>query len=228
MSKSQKERGGCCLPNFLGCCLGFMLLLVCIIGIPGFILGYATSGGPEPFDENFESQQTEADAYTAAFSNAVQQSRGDSFTLSFTEDQFASWLNLEFKEQVADELGLKQYADEFEFQVKFGDGEAQIFAGLNIWESMGLHINNLATLEIAPTPADASSTQKLDITVTDFKIGRADATEGVEADLTDAVNNAIIELLKPIQERDGVDYRITSVSITGGRISFNGEVFTLP
>ena len=225
MSKRQKEGGGCCLPNFLGCCLGFVLLLVCILGIPGLLIGYATSGGPEPFDENYAADENQASAYQDVFSRAVQEARNDRFTLSFTEDQFASWLNLEFKERAAEELNLKQYADDLQFQAQFDKGEVQVFVGFNIWDSLGLHINSLAVMELAPAAADAPSTQKLAVTVTEFKIGRADATEGVQTDLTDAINEAMIELLKPIQEREGYDYRITSVSVNHGQISFSGEVY---
>jgi hypothetical protein len=229
MSKREQERRGCCLPNFLGCCLGFILLLVCVLGIPGLLIGYATSGGPEPLDENYEADEAEAVAYENRFSSAVQQSRGgESFTVNFNEDEFASWLNLEFKERMAEELGIKQFADDLEFQADFDNGEVKVFSGFNIWESMGLHLNSVAVMELAPAPADAPTSQKLDVTVTEFRIGRADATEGFQTDLTDAINEAMIELLKPIQQREGFDYRITSVSVDNGQISFDGEVYALP
>ncbi len=227
MSNRSKKRGGCCLPNFLGCCLGFVLLLVCILGIPGLAISYATSGGPEPLDESFEPSAEESTRYENAFSQAVQEARGDSFTLSFTENQFASWLNLEFKEELAKELGLGQFADELEFQAQFEDGEAQIFAGLVIWDSLGLNINSLATLTIAPTPVDAPANQKLDITITDFQIARADATDGLKDDMTQAIDDAMVDLLKPIQDRQGFDYRITAVSIDNGLITFSGEVYPI-
>lgn len=228
MSKRQGERGGCCLPNFLGCCLGFMLLFACVIGIPTALISYLSSGGPVPFSEDYKPSEADAVAYENAFSNAVQQARGESFVLTFTETQFAAWLNLEFKEELAAQFDLEQYSDSAEFQVQFEDGEADIFVGVIVWDAVGFDINSLATLEIAPTPINASANQKLDVTVTEFKVGRGDAPESIQEDLSDAINKAMIELLKPIQDRDGIDYRITSVSIANGSISFNGEVFVLP
>lgn len=231
MSNRNKKRGGCCLPNFLGCCLGIVLLLVCILGIPGLAISYATSGGPEPLDESFEPSAEEATRYEDAFSRAIQQARdtgaGNSFSVSFTENQFASWLNLEFKEELAKELGLEQLADELEFQAEFEDGVVKIFAGLVIWDSVGLDINSLATLTIAPTPADAPATQKLDVTITDFQIARAEATDGLKDDMTVAIDDAMVDLLKPIQDRQGFDYRITAVSIDNGLITFSGEVYPI-
>ena len=230
MSKQENKRGGCCLPGCFGCFFGFGLLLVCILGAVGLGASYLATTGPDPFVEDYEADEAQAQAYEDAFSQAVQQARGQNFTLQFNEDEFASWLNLEFKEELAKAFGLEDYTENLEFQADFVDGEVKIFAGVTLWEQGGLHLNNLAVMTIAPASNDADPDQKLEITVKEFNVGPFDATDSLRADMNDAVNDAMLDLLQPIQNRDGVDYRITNVSIDNnlGQITFLGEVYDVP
>jgi hypothetical protein len=212
---------GCCLVPRLSCCLTILVLVVCLL--PMGIVYYAVSGGPEPIDPDFVATEADAQLYEKAYAVALRQaSTSARFQLSIPDEEFASWLTLNFREEIAKELGIESAADRMTFQVKFEDSEAKIFVQTKV--GGGIHMNSLAVITIAPPTATTPAGQPLDIQVKSLQLGRFNGNEQFEEDLGKAINNALTQQLASIEGR----YTIDSVSLNNGVLAFGGRVASRP
>lgn len=211
-----RRRDGCCLlPSSSGCCL--VVLLVICLAAPLFGYYYLTTGGPEPLYENFEPSELEAAQYETAFQIALRNAANNNrFDLTVTDDQFASWLNLRYRDEVADVTGLQ--GDELEFQARFDNSEVKVFSRYRLYRSVT--VNSLATLELRPALTAEPSEQPLEVVVKNLQVGRFEGTDSVEADISRAINNALNDQLEPIAGR----YIIEIVSINDGFLRMTGRI----
>lgn len=218
MSNNNKGRS-CCLPS-TGCCFGLVLLFICLLGIPAAGVYYFASGGPDPLYDDFEPSEAEARNYETAFNRAIEDaanSADGTFSLSFTDREFMSWVNLEYREQLAEQQSAGSVQDSLVFQSEFDDGVAKFYASVDL--ILGIQLKMLIDTTIAPA-AVPTETDKFDITITSAQIGRYTADEAIESDVDEAFTEAFSERLKQL----GTDYTITSVGLSDGRMMITGTI----
>lgn len=211
----RRNRDGCCLiPNFGSCCCLSIIVALLIIPIGAYF--YLFTGGPEPLYEGFDASEQRANEYESAFDLAVRQAQFGRFTVSVTDDQFASWLNLRFRDEFAEDGSLESLSGRMKFQALFEDNEAQVFIRTDVISD--LTFDTLVVLDIRPPTSQTPDDQAVEIDIKDFQFGRFGSSESLENDLAKAINNALTELLAPLNG----GYRIDSVSMAGGFLRIGG------
>lgn len=211
-----RDRDGCCLiPSFGSCCC--LSIVVALLLIPIGAYFYLFNGGPEPLYEDFDASEQQANEYESAFAIAVRNAQlNDRFTVTITDDQFASWLNLRFREQFARESSLESLAGRMNFQVLFDNNEAQVFIRTDVISD--LTFDTLVVLDIRPPTSQTPEDQAVEVDIKEIQFGRFGSSETLENDLKKAINDALTNLLAPLNGR----YRIDSVSMANGFLRIGG------
>jgi hypothetical protein len=212
----RRDRDGCCLiPSFGSCCCLSIIVALLLIPIAGYF--YILTGGPEPLYEDFDVSEAEANNYESAFDIAVRNARSSGrFTVSVTDDQFASWLNLRFREQFAEESSLEAMADRMNFQTLFDNNQARMFIRIDVIGDRTF--DSLVVLDIRPPTSQTPDDQAVEVDIKDIQFGRFGSSETLRNDLKQAINNALTDELAPLNGR----YRIDSVSMTNGVLRLGG------
>ena len=216
-----EEQSSCCLIPSAGCCLGILILFACIALIPVGVIYALGTGGPEPLYDDFEPSRTQADAYEASFNQAIDSIDPDSrtFEITFEDEEFMSWVNLEYQDQIAGDNVPNRFQDNLEFQTRFTEGVIQSFVRFAVWDFLyDLNINTRFDFTLEPAQ-NQTATDKFDVEVTRIEIGRFEDTSGIESNVDEAITEALSDQL----ERLGGDYTITSVVINDGSLTITGQ-----
>ncbi|MCI0711972.1 MAG: hypothetical protein L0154_17590 [Chloroflexi bacterium] len=194
-----------------------MSIVVALLLIPIGAYFYLFSGGPEPLYEDFDSSEQQANEYESAFAIAVRNAQTSGrFSVNVTDDQFASWLNLRFRDEFAEQTSLESLSGRMNFQALFDNNEARVFIRMDVISD--LTFDTLVVLDIRPPTSQTPEGQAVEVDIKDLQFGRFGSSETLENDLKQAINNALTNLLAPLNGQ----YRIDSVSMTGGVLRIGG------
>lgn len=222
----QKKSSG--FPKVLiACCLAPFIIAFCLMACACGALFALANGGPDPLYADFKPDPTLAARYQTNVVNALQTAGSNgTFTVSFTDQEFASWLNLELdkyldENEVQDEETWRQLDPEF--QVKFDNNEVHFYANLNF------RITKLAILvtgTIAPTAPNAPSNQLLDIRVTGMKLGAFTVNEQdiSNSNLGQSLSEILMDQLTDYAETQGRTITITNVTAQNGTLTLQGRL----
>ncbi|MCB9436035.1 MAG: hypothetical protein H6673_03465 [Anaerolineales bacterium] len=223
----QKRSSG--FPKILlACCLAPVIIAACLMLCACGALFAFANGGPDPLYADFKPDSTLAAQYENRMAAAVADAgSGGNFTVSFTDKEFASWLNLELDQyldenEVQDEDTWRQLDPEF--QAKFDNNEIHFYANFD------LRITKFAMLvtgTISPVSSTAFSDQLLDIQITGMEFGAFDVgQENIDnsQDLGDTLSEILTDQLVDYAELQGKTVTITSVTAEGGTLTLQGSV----
>jgi hypothetical protein len=198
-------------------------IIVALLLIPVGAYFYLFNGGPEPLYEDFSASEQQANEYESAFAVAVRNAASSGrFTVSVTDDEFASWLNLRFREEFAEQTSLESLSGRMNFQALFDNNEAQVFIRMDVISD--LTFDTLVVLDIRPPTSQTPEGQAVEVDIKDIQFGRFGSSETLRNDLKQAINDALTDQLAPLNGR----YRIDSVSMTNGFLSIGGVATSVP
>jgi hypothetical protein len=214
-----------CITPLIGCILGLILLAGCLAGIPLLCIFSIALDSPEAIDSNFSPNSTQAQEYEETFANGVQTAslNNGTFTIGFSDEQFASWLTVEF-DRIRQDYNFDPANEEFrhrlnqcEFQANFSEERLQLYTAiaLDFDVEMGIFIE--AT--ITPNTNTRDINNRLDVNVRKFRIGAVDMPKNLREMVGDLIADILLEKLEFNQA-----YQITSLTIADGRMQIIGQL----
>lgn len=220
MQPAPKKRGQ--FRTLCGCCLGISLLVFCILGIPLACFGIFIAGNPDPLYADYQADATVAANYDFKFDDAINDARNDnSFEVSIEQREFESWLNVEYRDNLAennDGEDLPAWVEDMKFQTKFDDSEITLFGTTDF---SGVSVNMVIVSEVSINQDSITApTQPLKVEVTKFQLGGVNMPESFRTSLADSIADALGEELTQVNQR----YELTSLTVENGYMRFSGRV----
>lgn len=213
------------LRRFLGWTLALSVsLLLCIILAPIAILFIISRGNPEPLQENFTPNAANAQQYEQAYATTVAGINvpGEAFTLTFTDAQFASWLDLRYQQATATEIENIELLDKLplkfnelqNIQVAFEDETMSLYAEVPVSKRLTLGL----ALQARITP---DTEHELYIEVFSAQIGAVEMPENLRIELAAPILDALTQKLE-IE----ADYQVDLITMDNGHFTIIGHIET--
>jgi hypothetical protein len=201
--------------------LGIILsvFLLCLIAILLVSFFYISQGNPSPLDENFTPDSDQAKEFEEAYDVAV--ASGKSFTITVTDEQLASWLDLRYERATSEEIENIELLDDLpvkftklkNIQVAFEDDQqlamyAQV--SVPIGEPLGLLLR--AKLEI-------DDNGQLEVKVNRAQVGGISVDDNVRKQLAEPIKDALTQRLTP----DDREYQLNNIVIRESKLTIKGH-----
>ncbi|MBI5929377.1 MAG: hypothetical protein HY862_08720 [Chloroflexi bacterium] len=219
MPKKRRSLSPAC-----GCCMGILVLTLCIMGIPLACIGFFVSGNPDQLYSDFKADPTAAAQYDVLFDNAIKDARNDgSFDVQIEQRDFESWLNVEYRNSLTEgttstSSDLPDWVNNIKFQTKFDNGEITLFGTTKF---SGISVNMLVVSKVTiNTDSTTRPTHPLLVEVTEFKAGAIDMPESFRTQLASDIADGLSEELTQVNQR----YELSSLTIDNGVMEFSGHV----
>lgn len=212
----QKNRARRRLVKRLGIALfGGLLCLVTFSLIAYF---YISQGNPSPLNEDFTPDSEQAKEFEEAYDVAV--ASGKSFTITVTDEQLASWLDLRYERATSEEIENIELLDDLpvkftklkNIQVAFEeDQQLAMYAQVTvpIGEPLGLLLR--AKLEI-------DNDGQLEVKVNRAQVGGISVDDNVRRQLAEPIKDALTQRLTP----DDRKYRLNNIDIRESKLTIKG------
>jgi len=197
--------------NKEGCCcgcfgvIGVLIAAVVMCGI-GFLM--VRQNQPQPPAQSYAPNQLEANQFEVAIQQAQNSaSQFGTFSVSVSEAQASSWLNLQAETVTNGEIPLDN------MQVRFRNGSATLYG-----ESQAFDLTTIA-MEFG-VGLSVGSDGSLQVNITESNIGGVSAPSGVRDEISKQMQAAIDTELRRING----SYRLNSISANGGFLTVSGRV----
>lgn len=224
----QEQRSGSnCLKPIVACIVAPFVLLACI-GVCGVAcLAAVALGSPDPLKSDFEPSEAQAQAYESSVQQAITSaatSGNNTFSVSVNEDEFASWLNYQYRtlaERYDEENRNVWEQLDLDFQVEFDNQQVALYVGTK------LAIFDLAALVRAEVsvPEEELSQTPLVVDIISFKLGAIDVGANNQADFEQTLAEVLTDRLEAFSTAaGGTDVRLESVSAEDGVLVLTGRV----
>lgn len=201
------------------------ILLVTLL-LPFCSIFLLVQGNPEPLQADFTPSDEDANAFEHAYDDVVQNANelNEPFRISFTNEQFASWLNRRYNEATDDEINRIEmpapisslaFNELKNIQVAFEPGLLRLYAETEIAGGTILALALEAELSI-------NEKGRLDVEVTKAQMGSLKMSDEIRRELASPIQNALIQRLL----LEG-DYVLDQVELTEGILVLIGHVIAI-
>jgi hypothetical protein len=199
---------GCCGCNSVGCCIGAVVLVaaIALLCSAGFFI--AQGNQPHPPAQSYTPNQLEANQFEVAIQQASNSaSQFGRFSMSVSEQQASSWLNLQAQSVTGGDVPLDN------MQVRFRNGTATLYGETRAVDLTTIAMEFGVALSVSPEGT-------LVVNVTESNVGGVGVPGSVRSEISQQMQEAIDTELRRING----SYRLNSISTTGGLLTVSGQV----
>ncbi|MBI5929376.1 MAG: hypothetical protein HY862_08715 [Chloroflexi bacterium] len=195
---------------------------LCITLAPLIVVFIISRGNPDPIQENFTPDASSAHQYEQVYATTVASINipGESFTLTFTDAQFASWLDLRYQKATSDEIANIELLDQLplkftelqNIQVAFDDEIMSLYAEVPVSKRLTLSM----TLDARIYP---DNEHQLQVEVITAQIGSVEVPDNLRAELAAPILDALTQNLEI-----KADYQVDLVTMDNGHFTIIGHI----
>lgn len=221
----QQNQGSSCFKPIFACLLAPVLLFLCIAACGVACVAAVAMGSPKPLDKDFKPSQAQAQAYENSISTALSSVTpgNGQFTIRMQEDEFASWLNYQYKDLMekyfeGDNESIQNL--DLVFQAEFDNQQIAFYAETKV---ALFKVAALIRAEVSPPQGNLSATL-LDVNIVSFKLAALDVTDG-QSGFEDDLAKVLTDRLQEFADAAGGDrITITQVDSQNGVLTLTGQL----